>query len=83
MWWNFVARDHQEIDAAYVDWQSGNDRFGAVTSTLATVPALRRRGAVLRCRSIGAERRTTRPSAMSTTRCADRGSSLNSATPGS
>ena len=39
MWWNFVARDHQEIDAAYVDWQSGNDRFGAVTSTLATVPA--------------------------------------------
>ena len=39
MWWNFVARDHDEIDAAYTDWQSGNERFGAVASSLDLVPA--------------------------------------------
>ena len=30
MWWNFVARDRDEIDAAYEDWQSGSERFGTV-----------------------------------------------------
>lgn len=39
MWWNFVARDRGEIDAAYADWQAGDPRFGAVTSSLAAIPA--------------------------------------------
>lgn len=39
MWWNFVARTHDEIDAAYRDWQTGSDRFGPVSSTLDIVPA--------------------------------------------
>jgi redox-sensitive bicupin YhaK (pirin superfamily) len=30
MWWNFVGRDHDEIEAARMDWQNGR-RFGAVT----------------------------------------------------
>jgi quercetin 2,3-dioxygenase len=34
MWWNFVARTHDEIDAAAEDWQRGSDRFGAVASPL-------------------------------------------------
>jgi redox-sensitive bicupin YhaK (pirin superfamily) len=29
MWWNFVARDHEEIVAARQDWTTG-DRFGTV-----------------------------------------------------
>jgi redox-sensitive bicupin YhaK (pirin superfamily) len=29
MWWNFVARDHDEIVQARADWQSGG-RFGSV-----------------------------------------------------
>jgi redox-sensitive bicupin YhaK (pirin superfamily) len=39
MWWNFVAREHAEIDAAYLDWQRGSERFGAVASELDPVPA--------------------------------------------
>jgi redox-sensitive bicupin YhaK (pirin superfamily) len=39
MWWNFVARDRAEIDAAYADWQAGDPRFGAVASSLAAIPA--------------------------------------------
>jgi redox-sensitive bicupin YhaK (pirin superfamily) len=39
MWWNFVAREHAEIDAAYRDWQQGAARFGPVASDLAPVPA--------------------------------------------
>jgi hypothetical protein len=39
MWWNFVARDREEVDAAYADWQSGSDRFGAVNSGLDLIPA--------------------------------------------
>jgi redox-sensitive bicupin YhaK (pirin superfamily) len=39
MWWNFVARTHDEVDAAYRDWQRGTDRFGPVASDLALVPA--------------------------------------------
>lgn len=30
MWWNFVARSHEEIEAAREDWMAGR-RFGAVT----------------------------------------------------
>lgn len=34
MWWNFVARDREEIGAAYRDWASAAERFGRVDSRL-------------------------------------------------
>jgi redox-sensitive bicupin YhaK (pirin superfamily) len=34
MWWNFVARTHDELLAAYRDWTAGSERFGTVTSSL-------------------------------------------------
>lgn len=34
MWWNFVARDKEEITAAWRDWRDRTDRFGAVDSPL-------------------------------------------------
>jgi redox-sensitive bicupin YhaK (pirin superfamily) len=30
MWWNFVARRHEEIVAFRDDWQAGSDRFGTI-----------------------------------------------------
>lgn len=39
MWWNFVARTHEEIDAAYASWRDEDGRFGRVASTLPTIPA--------------------------------------------
>lgn len=39
MWWNFVARDRDEIAAAHADWQSRSDRFGEVASTLPRIDA--------------------------------------------
>jgi quercetin 2,3-dioxygenase len=39
MWWNFVARTHDEISAATVDWNSHAERFGALTSELSSIPA--------------------------------------------
>ncbi|MEU4803914.1 pirin family protein [Actinosynnema sp. NPDC023587] len=30
MWWNFVARDHEEIVRYRDEWQAGTDRFGQV-----------------------------------------------------
>jgi hypothetical protein len=30
MWWNFVARSHEEIVAARADWASADARFGPV-----------------------------------------------------
>jgi redox-sensitive bicupin YhaK (pirin superfamily) len=39
MWWNFVGRTREEIDAAYRDWQGENDRFGRVRSALPRIPA--------------------------------------------
>lgn len=30
MWWNFIARDHDEIVRARQEWESGSDRFGVV-----------------------------------------------------
>jgi hypothetical protein len=39
MWWNFVARQREEINAAHADWQSGSERFGRVDSRLARIPA--------------------------------------------
>jgi redox-sensitive bicupin YhaK (pirin superfamily) len=34
MWWNFVGRATEEFDAALTQWQSGDDRFGQLTSAL-------------------------------------------------
>jgi redox-sensitive bicupin YhaK (pirin superfamily) len=39
MWWNFVARTHDEIDAAVQAWQEGGERFGQVDSALPRIPA--------------------------------------------
>ena len=39
MWWNFVARTYDEIDAARAGWNSETHRFGTVASTLARIPA--------------------------------------------
>lgn len=39
MWWNFVARNREEIDAAYASWSSQDDRFGRVRSSLPLIPA--------------------------------------------
>jgi hypothetical protein len=39
MWWNFVARNRDELHQAYVDWQAGSSRFGAVSSTLERIDA--------------------------------------------
>jgi quercetin 2,3-dioxygenase len=39
MWWNFVARTREEIDAAYRQWESGDPRFGRLRSPLARIPA--------------------------------------------
>lgn len=38
MWWNFVARDHDEIVAAREDWQAGR-RFGGVPGGEDPLPA--------------------------------------------
>ena len=37
MWWNFVARTHEEIVTAHADWSAGAERFGHVDSGLARV----------------------------------------------
>jgi len=40
MWWNFVARSHEEITAAYRAWQAqDDDRFAPVASRLARIPS--------------------------------------------
>lgn len=39
MWWNFVARTHDEIDAAYASWRDHDGRFGRVSSSLSTIAA--------------------------------------------
>jgi redox-sensitive bicupin YhaK (pirin superfamily) len=39
MWWNFVARNREEIDAAYASWRDQDDRFGRVRSSLPVIPA--------------------------------------------
>ncbi|HUX05070.1 MAG TPA: pirin family protein [Acidimicrobiales bacterium] len=39
MWWNFVARSRREIDEAYDAWESGDERFTTVTSSLARIQA--------------------------------------------
>jgi redox-sensitive bicupin YhaK (pirin superfamily) len=40
MWWNFVARDQDELTDAWHDWRDHNDeRFGPVPSSLARIDA--------------------------------------------
>lgn len=39
MWWNFVGRTRDDLDAAYRSWRAGDDRFGRVASSLARIPA--------------------------------------------
>jgi redox-sensitive bicupin YhaK (pirin superfamily) len=39
MWWNFVARATDEIDAARASWQSADGRFGTVDSPLGRIDA--------------------------------------------
>ena len=41
MWWNFVARTREEIDAAYDDWTAATDRFGRVESRLPRIETSR------------------------------------------
>jgi quercetin 2,3-dioxygenase len=46
MWWNFVARSREEIDAAYHEWSARSRRFSPVRSALPrieTTPPLWRR----------------------------------------
>lgn len=39
MWWNFVARTHDEIDEARAAWEAGDDRFAPVASRLDRIAA--------------------------------------------
>jgi redox-sensitive bicupin YhaK (pirin superfamily) len=39
MWWNFVARTREEVEAASADWRSRDPRFGTVTSALDRIDA--------------------------------------------
>ena len=41
MWWNFVARDREEITAAWRDWRNHGPRFGEVASKLPRIDAPR------------------------------------------
>jgi redox-sensitive bicupin YhaK (pirin superfamily) len=41
MWWNFVGRSKDEMDAAHDQWQAADPRFGVVASPLERVPAPR------------------------------------------
>jgi quercetin 2,3-dioxygenase len=41
MFWNFVARTHDEIDEAVRQWQADDGRFGRVPSSLARIPSPR------------------------------------------
>ena len=39
MWWNFVARDRDEITDAWRSWNARDERFGTVASPLARIEA--------------------------------------------
>jgi quercetin 2,3-dioxygenase len=39
MWWNFVARDRDELTQAWQDWNARTERFGHVASPLARIEA--------------------------------------------
>ena len=38
MWWNFVGRSRDEMNAAYESWSAQDDRFGHVNSSLPIIP---------------------------------------------
>ena len=38
MWWNFVARTREEVEAAYRQWTDDDGRFGRVRSSLPRIP---------------------------------------------
>ncbi len=40
MWWNFVGRTREEIDAATESWNRDDGRFGTVASGLDRIPAI-------------------------------------------
>ena len=39
MWWNFVARNQDEMAEARAAWEAGDDRFGPVETGLGRIPA--------------------------------------------
>jgi quercetin 2,3-dioxygenase len=39
MWWNFVARDRDEMETAAQEWNEGSDRFGEVAGGLEVIEA--------------------------------------------
>ena len=39
IWWNFVARTRDEVEAARADWEAGHERYGSVRSDLDRIPA--------------------------------------------
>jgi len=39
MWWNFVARNADEVSTFYADWRDRGQRFGEVDSSLGRIPA--------------------------------------------
>ncbi len=39
MWWNYVARERDEIDQANRDWAAGHDRYGDTGSSWPRIPA--------------------------------------------
>jgi redox-sensitive bicupin YhaK (pirin superfamily) len=39
MWWNFVARNADEVSTFYADWRDHGQRFGDVDSMLGRIPA--------------------------------------------
>jgi redox-sensitive bicupin YhaK (pirin superfamily) len=39
MWWNFVARTREEVEAAVRQWNDDEGRFGDVHSTLGRIPS--------------------------------------------
>ena len=75
MWWNFVARSADEVSGFYADWRDRGERFAAVDSALARIPAptppwepVRVRPAPLTCAQVGnvKPRATTRSNASTT-----------------
>lgn len=54
MWWNFIGRDHGEVEALRAAWQAGSERFGEVSTypgRLSRLAAPTLPGGVLRPRS--------------------------------
>lgn len=58
MWWNFVARSHDEIVAFRAEWEAGSERFGEVAGYVGRDG---RRGAAARLPAPALPRATIRP----------------------